>query len=402
MRVCMIAYTFYEGDNRVMRYAETLAKRGDEVDIICLRSEGRTGLSTRNGVRVLQIQKRITNEKSQFSYLFRIMLFFIRAMFRVSLNHLRKPYRLIHVHSVPDFLVFTAWIPRLTGAKIILDIHDLLPELYASKFQRSPQSLIFRAMLGLEKISAAFADHVIVPNHLWQDRVVSRSVPAWKCSVFMNYPDTTMFFSRGRTRHDNRIIFLYPGTLGWHQGLDIAISAFVKIKDILPGSEFHIYGQGPVMHSLMQQAKDAGVQDRVLFQPCVPIWEIAQIIENSDMAVVPKRKDGFGNEAFSTKTLEFMAVGVPVIVSDTAVDRYYFDDHIVTFFRGGDADDLATQMLRLARDPQLRQKQSEKANEFIARNNWDVRKSTYLDLVDSLTEVRTRPTPTCEGTKIAR
>ena len=39
LNVCMIGYTLYNSDGRVMRYAETLAKRGDRVDFIALSKE---------------------------------------------------------------------------------------------------------------------------------------------------------------------------------------------------------------------------------------------------------------------------------------------------------------------------------------------------------------------------
>jgi glycosyltransferase involved in cell wall biosynthesis len=383
MRVCMVAYTFYESDNRVMRYAETLAKRGDEVDVIALYSGQKSNLM-RNSVRILRVQKRIPNEKSQFTYLFRILMFFIRAMIVVSVNHIRKPYQLIHVHSVPDFLVFTTWLPRLMGAKVILDIHDLLPEFYSSKFQDNKQSLVFKALVWVERVSCAFAHHVILPNHLWQERVQSRSLPASKCSVILNYPDSSIFYRRGRTRDDGRFVMLYPGTLAAHQGLDVAIRAFVKIKDVVPDADFHIRGVGSAMLSLQALVKKFGVEDRVLFLPTMPMWEIAQIMENADLAVVPKRKDSFGNEAFSTKTFEFMALGVPLLVSDTAVDLYYFNDEIVTFARSGDENDLAAKMVKLIRDPAARKKQIQNADEFIRLNSWDVKKSEYLGLVDSL------------------
>src|SRR5215472_12994381 len=383
MRVCMVAYTFYDSDNRVMRYAETLAKRGDEVDVIALRD--RVRVSVQNGVRVLHIQRRLVNEKSQFTYLFRIMLFFFRAMFVLSVNHIRKPYRFIHVHSVPDFLVFTAWLPRLTGAKVILDIHDVLPEFYASKFHASSESLIFKCLVWVEKLSCAFVHHVIIANDLWLQRLQSRSVPASKCIAVLNYPDPSIFFRRGRTRTDDRFVMLYPGTLSHHQGLDVAVRAFVKIKDIVPEADLHIYGVGPALPGLKAQVKEAHVEDRVLFFESMPMRDVARVMENADLAVVPKRKDSFGNEAFSTKTLEFMALGVPLLISDTAVDQYYFNDKIVTFARSGDENDFGAKMVQLIRDPGARQRQVQNADEFIELNNWDAKKSEYLGLVDSLT-----------------
>ena len=380
----MVAYTFYETDNRVMRYAETLAKRGDEVDVIAHYGQEK-GTLNRNGVRVLRVQQRVPNEKSKVTYLFRICLFFIRAMFVLSFNHLRKPYQLIHVHSVPDFLVFTAWLPKMMGAKIILDIHDMLPEFYASKFLGDKKSKMFDAMVWVEKESCAFADHVIIPNHLWQQRLISRSVPAAKCSVIMNYPDPSIFYRRGRTRTDSRFVILYPGTLAVHQGLDVAIRAFAKIKSVVPEADFHVRGAGPVREALEALVKELHLEERVFFLPGMPMWEIAQVMEDADLAVVPKRKDTFGNEAFSTKTLEFMSVGVPLLVSDTAVDLYYFNDQIVTFATSGDENDFAAKMVQLIRNPSLRQKQVQNADGFVKLNSWEVRKAEYLNLVDSLT-----------------
>jgi glycosyltransferase involved in cell wall biosynthesis len=289
------------------------------------------------------------------------------------------------VHSVPDFLVFTAWLPKMMGAKIILDIHDMLPEFYASKFLGDKKSKMFDAMVWVEKESCAFADHVIIPNHLWQQRLISRSVPAAKCSVIMNYPDPSIFYRRGRTRTDSRFVILYPGTLAVHQGLDVAIRAFAKIKSVVPEADFHVRGAGPVREALEALVKELHLEERVFFLPGMPMWEIAQVMEDADLAVVPKRKDTFGNEAFSTKTLEFMSVGVPLLVSDTAVDLYYFNDQIVTFATSGDENDFAAKMVQLIRNPSLRQKQVQNADGFVKLNSWEVRKAEYLNLVDSLT-----------------
>src|ERR1700720_1544176 len=80
MKVCMVAYSFYEGDNRVRRYAETLARRGDRVDVVSLRQKGQPPRGIINGVHVFRIQRRVVNEKSKFSYLGRLLLFFMRSM----------------------------------------------------------------------------------------------------------------------------------------------------------------------------------------------------------------------------------------------------------------------------------------------------------------------------------
>ena len=382
----MVAYSFYEGDNRVRRYAETLARRGDRVDVVSLRQSGQPARGIVNGVRVFRIQRRVVNEKTKFTYLGRLLLFFMRSMAFLSVEQMKERYDLVHVHSVPDFEVFAAILPKLTGSKIILDIHDLVPEFYLSKFKSSNRSLTFRLLTGVERMSAWFSDHVIAANHIWEKRLQERSVKDSKCTTILNFPDTEIFKTRGRTRTDNKFVILYPGTLNYHQGIDIAIRALALIKDQAPEAEFHIYGAGDQLPSLRALVEELGLEDRVFLKGTKQLHDIASVIENADLGVVPKRKNSFGNEAFSTKILEFMSLGVPVIVPDTAIDSYYFNDSVVKFFQANDEKSLADAILLMIKNPELRQKFSRDASEFVLKYSWDVNKTTYLNLVDSLVQ----------------
>jgi glycosyltransferase involved in cell wall biosynthesis len=177
---------------------------------------------------------------------------------------------------------------------------------------------------------------------------------------------------------------LYPGSLNHHQGVDLAIRALARIKDQAPQAELHIYGGGNEAYNLRKLVGELGLAARVRFNDGVSITEVASIIENADLGIVPKRTDGFGNEAFSTKVLEFMAMGVPVVVSDSAVDRYYFNDQVVTFFKGNDEVHLAECVLEMIQDTAKRQAQVKRADDFVRAFDWDLRKSEYLRLVDSL------------------
>jgi glycosyltransferase involved in cell wall biosynthesis len=385
MNVCMISYSVYESDGRVMRYAETLAQRGDRVDVISLSRAERTSDDVIGGVNVFRVQGRTHDEKGPLSYLVRVVSFFVRAMLFLMRRQSQMKYDLVHVHSVPDFMVFTAWLPKLQGAKIILDIHDVLPELYASKFGVSETSLIYKLLLQVERSSTSFADHVIIANDIWRAKLLTRSVRADKCTAILNFPDRTIFARQGRTRVDTRFVMLYPGTLNWHQGVDIAIRAFAAIKDDAPNAEFHIYGVGPAEDSLRSLAASLGLNGRVKLNGTRAIRDVASLMENADLGIVPKRNDPFGDEAFSTKTLEFMAMGVPVLVADTKIDRYYFTDSIVQFFRAGDEASLSESMLALIRDSERRGDLVRNASKFIDSNDWETNKSRYLDIVDGLT-----------------
>jgi len=384
MRVCMVAYTHYENDNRVRRYAEALARRGDHVDVIALRSGDFAKYEVMHGVHVYRIQKRSINEKYKLQYLAKILMFLFRSGVYVTRKHRQVPYDLFHIHSVPDFEVFSAIIPKLKGAKIILDIHDIVPEFYASKFKVSHDSLVFKALIAIEKISIAFSDHAIIANHIWEKRLLSRSVSGNKCSVYLNYPDPLLFHYREAQRDPKKLLFMYPGTWNWHQGLDIAIKAFALIKDELPTAELHLYGGGPEGEKLKTLAEELGVKDRVLFKGSVIMDEIGDIMANTDIAIVPKRNDPFGGEAFSTKIFEFMTQGIPVIVSATTIDKHYFNDSVVHFFEPSDEKDLARAMLFLARNKEGRDTLSRNALKFVEQYSWDRKKQDYFDLVDNL------------------
>lgn len=385
MRICMVAYTYYEGDNRVRRYAETLVKRGDTVDAIVLRQDGAASFTNVSGVNVYKVQRRTINERFKIEYLLKLVTFLIRSFFRLTYLHIRHRYDLIHVHSIPDFEVFAALGAKLLGAKVVLDIHDIVPELFISKFNSSTASPLFKMLLLVERLSMAFADHVIVANHIWHQRLIARSVSARKCTVVMNYPDPSIFRVRKQGGRGEKFIMIYPGTLSIHQGLETAIRAVDLIRERVVDLEFHIYGKGTDQQYFEDLVKTLGLQDRIFFKSIVPIEKLPQIIAGANLGVEPKLKRSFGNEAFSTKILEFMYVGIPVIASDTLVHTHYFDESLVKFFRSEDEEDLAECIVQLRKDKRLRDTLVANSFRYMEQNNWEVRKYTYLNIVDSLT-----------------
>lgn len=385
LRACMLAYTFYETDGRVMRYAEALAQDGAQVDAIVLRREGQPREEMLNGVRVLRIQYREKNERGKLTYLWRIVRFFFRSLFEMARQQLQQPYDLVHVHSVPDFEVFAALIPKLGGAKVILDIHDIVPEFYAAKFGVSRDSLIFKALQRVERWSAAFADHVIIANDLWLEKITSRSIRRDKCSAFINYPDTSIFHGDLRQRDpDGRFVLCYPGTLNWHQGLDIAIKAFAIAQKQAPTMEFHIHGEGSAKPELARLIQELELDGKVQLHAPSPLRDIARVMANADLGVVPKRNDSFGGEAFSTKILEFMALGVPVVVAETRIDRHYFNDSLLRFFKPSDEHALAQAMLDAYQRRERSADLAARALDYAKENSWGIRKNNYLDIVQRL------------------
>lgn len=384
MRVCMLAYAFYETDNRVRRYTETLLQQGHSVDVISVRTPSQGLFGSGRNIRVFRIQRRSPNEKARITYLLKLLLFSLKSLIVISFLHLRKRYDLVHVHNVPDFLVFSALLPKLTGAKIILDIHDILPELYLSKFGAGRESLAYRALTLVEKLSAKWSDHVIVANHIWHSRYISRTEKAGKCTVIMNYPNDRIFFPRENNSQSPVFTFIYPGTLSWHQGVDIAVEAFALLCKKTDKCRLEIYGHGPTKQDLLTLINKLGMQDRIHIHDTVSRSKIASVMAKADCGIVPKRSNGFADEAFSTKTWEFMALGVPVIVPATTVDRYYFDDSRVLFFKPQDVQDLAEKMELMMVDPDLRRRLASRGLMFSRNNSWNKKKVIYGDVIHSL------------------
>jgi glycosyltransferase involved in cell wall biosynthesis len=178
---------------------------------------------------------------------------------------------------------------------------------------------------------------------------------------------------------------IFPGSFQWHQGLDIAVEALSRIRGTVPNAELHLYGNGRMEGDLRQLSERLGLNGSVKFHNSVPLDQMAGIMANADLGVVPKRADNFGNEACSTKIMEFMSQGLPVVASRTRIDTYYYDDRLIRFFPSGDTQAMADAMVDVIQHQDQREALVAAGYDYVDRNSWDVRKKDYLDLVDSLT-----------------
>jgi glycosyltransferase involved in cell wall biosynthesis len=181
---------------------------------------------------------------------------------------------------------------------------------------------------------------------------------------------------------------MFPGGLQWHQGLDIAIRAMPLVLKRIPAAEFHIYGDGNRKGELIELTRSLGLEQTVRFFDPLPLAGIAEVMAQADLGIVPKRADSFGNEAYSTKILEFMSLGVPMVVSKTKIDQYYFNDSIVRFFESGNSVALAEAVIDVLENDELRVSLIANALKYADLNCWSRREGDYVELVDSLIEKR--------------
>jgi len=391
MKACLLAYKFYECSPSLKEFATTFAEQGDEIDVICLGRENQPAFAQYNAVNVYRLQQRVTDETSPVRYLLRILKFLFRSAIFLSKKHLQRRYDLIHVQNVPDFLIFAAFLPRVMGVPVILDVHDAVPEFYASKFAGDRASFVFELLVILERLCVAFASEVIVPTHLWKERLLSRSADSAHCTVIRYLPNPRMFYPRPKPQ-ENRFVIVYPGTLNFHQGVDIAIKAFAQVLKEIPEAEFHIYGEGPSKPYLADLVRRLGIGRNVKLHEMLPKEQIVEVMAQSDLAVEPKLIGSrFANETCSVKLLEFMALGIPVIASRTRVHEFYYHGEMIKFYDVDDERELANAILALVRDEALRRSLVCNALQYIQANNWLTERERYRELINRLQAMRGRP-----------
>ena len=134
----MIVYAIYPlAETRVQREAEALLKHGYEVDVICMRLPNDLPIDFYKGVRIYREKYRFPNvginRNGLVSKFLNYTRFFLSAAVRVTQLHIKNRYDVIQVHNLPDYLVFCAFLPKLFGVPIILDLHDLMPEFFAGR-----------------------------------------------------------------------------------------------------------------------------------------------------------------------------------------------------------------------------------------------------------------------------
>jgi glycosyltransferase involved in cell wall biosynthesis len=395
--ICIVSQSLYEFDARVQRKAEALAAAGYDVDVLTLRTAPAQRTYVRNGVTVhtISLGKR---RSSLPRYFFEYVVFFAWAFTRVTLMTWRKRYVVIDVNTLPDFLVFAAFLARWMGAKVVLDMHEITPEFYRSKYGIAEGAWLVWLLELLERVSFNFADRVITVNEPILNLLVSRGLAREKSIVLMNAADENRFTRSSRptpasTSADRPgFAMLYHGTLTRIYGLDIAIEAFALAEKDMPEAELWIIGLGPEQQALTQQAAQRGLSSRIKVLGPVPSNEIGDWLRRCDAGILPMRRDVFLEFAFPNKLSEFIVSTRPVLVSRLRTMKHYFSEEALAYFEPNTPRDLATQMVRLYRDRELRARLAARAAAEYAPIRWSVMRERYLQLIAELAGAEHRAT----------
>lgn len=393
----MVVHAYYPlGETRVQREAQALIARGFEVDVICLRYPGEPPNDVHDGVNVYRVPVRRHNSAGMFRQLLEYLSFFFLASLKLAYLHFRRRYDVIQVHNLPDFLIFASLIPKLAGARLILDLHDLMPEFYAARFHKTMDSWQLRLVRWQERVSCRFADHVITVSEHWRKTLILRGVAPQKCSVVMNVADPAVFHlpedDADSLPQDGELRMVYHGIIVERYGLDLALQAIDKVRHDIPGIHLTIIGAGTFRRSIAQMVEELDLSSHVRLEGFRPAEKLPSIIRTANLGIVPYRNDIFTDTLVPTKLMEYAALGMPAIAARTTAIQSLFQGTMVEFFEPGDVEDLVRCMRLLHRVPERLAALARASQEFNQRYNWQKTSSQYVDLVEQLASQGTRTT----------
>jgi glycosyltransferase involved in cell wall biosynthesis len=390
-RVAMVTFSPYPYDPRPRRCVDALIGEGATIDLICLAHGNDARRETLNGVNVLRIPLKHPR-RGKLEYGLRYGAFILITSVIFALRSLVRRYDLVYVHNMPDILVLSSLIPKALGAKVVLDLHDPMPELMKAIFGVAEENSSVRWMKRLEKWSIARADLVVTVNIACKRIFSARSCPAEKIAVVMNAPDGQIFPQRtvqpdGVTnRADNKpFVIMYHGSLVERNGLDVAVDALVRVKRAIPNVELRVYGTpSPFLDRVMEQARNKGVQDVVHYLGRKQLEDLVPEIDNCDLGIIPNHRNAFTDINTPTRMFEYLAMGKPLIAPSTQGIEDYFSKESLLFFEPGNSDDLAQQIEYAYFHPREMMEILRRGREVYLEHTWERERETLLGRVSGI------------------
>lgn len=379
--VCIVRHNYYP-DSHVRRDAEALVRSGYDVSVIALRRPDQAARDTINGVTVyrLPVQHR---RGSILRYAWEYLAFASLAFLTVTRLHLRKRFQVVEVDNMPDILVFSALVPKLMGVPVILYIFDNMPELLAYLWQTSRRHPVVRLLAAQERLSAAFADRVIVTQELPRRLALVRGVPEEKLTVVLNCADEAVFNRNAiapQPKEDGSFEIVTHGVILERYGIQTLIDALPRILAAVPQAQVQIFGAGEYRAELERRVQEHELSAHVTFRGFAPLDELLTTLARADVGYVGMLND----LVLPNKLMEYVALGVPVVISRWETFLHYFPEDSAAYFRAGDADDLADALIAIHRDRAQARKQAARATARYHQYRWSAQREVYLDVYGQL------------------
>lgn len=388
-RAAVLLFSDYPDDPRPRREAEALAEAGMEVDLICQQDPGQVTHEVINGVNVRRVPiKRYRAGK--FTYLVQYSQFIAWTGLALLFRSFSKKYDLVHVHNMPDILAFSGLVPKLRGAKIILDLHDPMPELMRSIFEVPESHMLVRFLKLLEKWSIGFADQVLTVNAQCKQIFSRRSCKPEKVRVLLNTPDQKVFKPRAASPVAERnparpFVLMYHGSLMERNGVDLAVQAVQRVRKTIPNLELRIYGRSnPYLESILESCRRDGLDGIIRPMGFRSLEGIVEGIHEADLGLVPNRRSIFTELNTPTRIFEYLSCGTAVVAPRSPGITDYFGPEDLLFFELGDADDLARRIEEAYLHPEHAREVATRGQAICRKHGWTQAKIEFLQIAGAL------------------
>jgi glycosyltransferase involved in cell wall biosynthesis len=386
----MIVHSYYDEDPRVRRQAESLVAAGREVDVLALRGPGDPPRARIDGVHVRRLDVQRHQGAGLATYLLEYVAFLVRASLAAVMDHRRRRYGLVQVHSLPDFLVLAALPLRLVGVPVLLDLHEAMPEFFRSRFPRAGNPIVNRLLLLQERLSIAAATEVITVNEALRERLVSLGANPRRVGVVINSPSLHRFDPASHPTRgfmaDGTLRLVYAGAITPTYELDVLLDAVSILRADRPDLpvRLDLFGRGDSEPELRARVARLELADQVTFHGRIPIEAVPAAIAAADVGVAPTRRDRFTDISLSTKIFEYAALGKPVVCSGLPMVERTFPGGVAVTYRPGEPAALAAAILGLVDDAAARAASVRGMLEITRGLAWEVEAPRYTAIVERL------------------
>lgn len=381
------------GEGRVSNEARAALDAGWEVDVVAMRKAGEPTRELVDGVDVYRLPLSHEWGGGAVAVAQEYLGFTAMATAKVAVLMKRRRYTVVQVHNPPDFLIVAALVPRILGARVIFDIHDFAPELFAMRFGgRRGFAAANTLMQRVERLATRFATAIVTVHDPYRRALEARGVPAGKITIVFNSLDERLVpatASGSATDEGNGFRVVYHGTITPYWGVTLLIEAAARIVADVPDLRVEIYGDGDALPEVRAKVSELGLTDRVhLSGRFLPQPEVLERVSSASVGVICNLPEQRNQTAIPTKLFEYARLGVPIATADLRAIREHFSSREVRFFRAGDAADLAEALREIALSPEMARARADAARQRYERYAWPVSARRYVELLDHLTHDR--------------
>ena len=349
-------------DRRVWTEAKTLRDAGWRVTVVSPKGEGATRWHEWfDGIEVFRYPLP-TTAAGLVSHLAEYAVAVPATLILALLAWRGRRFDVVHACNPPDFFFPIGWLFQRLGSAFVFDQHDLSPEVYVAQGGRRG-GLVHRVLLWCERRTYRTADVVIATNETYRRFALERGgVDPDRVFVVRSSPDPARIHRVApdpAVRDGRPNLVAYLGTMGAQDGVGLFMDAARAIVAARPGQvRFIAMGGGPQLEPLRERVQRESLADDVAFTGRVPDEFVRRVLSTTDVAISPDPANDFNEYCTMNKTLEYMAIGVPVVAFDLEETRVSAADAAV-YATPNDPAGLADLVLQLLDDREARARMGE-------------------------------------------